>query len=547
MIDLKPLDQLDPAAVAANQAEVVDRLQAAFPHLDVRRGVLAEVVAYIHAVLAAQYDENVAAYWAARSLDALLADPAGADPDLVDDVLSNFRVARRPGAASAGRVTVVVSDDVTVTVAQGALFAAAGRQFATETVFTAKVDAGQVVTAGDRLLTPTAGGDWAFTIDVVAVDEGPAGDVAKDTLVVPAVLPPGYVTSYAAADFGGGLDAETNEELLNRLQEGLAAKGLPGRVAMAATLHAEPAFAAVPRLSVAGMGDPEMGRDKHSVFPVAMGGRVDWYVRTQARVARQALTKTATLVEKLAYNRGVWQLAVGRDDAPGFYELADVRPAGAVAAGGFPTVAFTRTADLSGPAFVPDMAADSVEWVFSRYQAGVLRFTDTETPVADLAVGATKDYELSAVGLPLVGDIQDWAAGPDVRPRPYDLLVKAAVPCFVQLSFTVTKKAGEADPDREAIATALCEEVNGVGFVGRLHASQLYDVVHNHLVNSQVVSRLDMLGRLLRPDGATTWLRDDVALVVPDDPAGLVTHRTVQFYLSPEDVAVTIATETPDA
>jgi hypothetical protein len=105
MIALRPLAQLDPDLVAQNVALVVAAVQEENPHLYLTRGVFAELLAYYNGVLGAQGQANIADYWAARSLAALADDPS-ADPDLVDDVLSNFRVTRLPGVASAGEVTV---------------------------------------------------------------------------------------------------------------------------------------------------------------------------------------------------------------------------------------------------------------------------------------------------------------------------------------------------------------------------------------------------------------------------------------------------------
>ncbi len=119
MITLRSLSDLDPVKVAQNLTETITRVQEDNPELDLRRGVFAELLAYYHAVLATQRQVNIDDYLQARSLLVLSANPAAADPDLVDDVLSNFRVTRKPGQQAVGEVTVVVSDDVTVTIAQG--------------------------------------------------------------------------------------------------------------------------------------------------------------------------------------------------------------------------------------------------------------------------------------------------------------------------------------------------------------------------------------------------------------------------------------------
>lgn len=543
-ITLRPLTQLDPDAVRAALAETVQRVQEDNPNLELRRGVFAELLAYYHAVLDTQRRTYTNDVLNSRSLLAMQEDPALADPDLVDAVLSNFRVTRRPGRTASGEVTVVVSDDVTVTVAEGSVWEARGRRFVAPRVYTAKAEAGQVTGPGDRLLAPLPDGTFAFTITVEAAEEGPDYSVAKDTLVAPLSVPPNYVTSYAASDFVPGLLPETNGEVLARLQEGVAAKALSNRGNMAAALRAVDAFSRVVAMSIVGAGDAELTRAFHSVLPVALGGRCDWYVRTQEHPARVVLAKTATLVAKNADGTGVWQFGVGRDDAPGFYEFRDIRPPDAdPSQGGYEVVSDERGLDLTGGGWRPDLA-DAVEAAYSPYSTAVVRFLDT-TDHADLAVGDAREYALAAVVMPQVGDIQATVGGRDVRPYGGDVLVKAPVPCFLTVNFTVLKKTGQADPDRDAIRDAVARVANTLGFAGALYASQLQDVIHAYLTDGQSVSAIDMHGRIRYPDGATVYLRDAEVLEVPDDPANMVTARTVQFLCTPEDVGVTVVTRLP--
>lgn len=605
MIPLPNLNELDQGQVTQNQAELVERVQGENPTLDLRRGVFADLLAYWNAMLATRGQAGIAAYWKSRSLLALEADPT-ADPALVDDLLSNYRLDRKQGSRAAGRVTVVVSDDVTVTVARGSVWQARGQDFLATSVFTAKVERAQLNSDSDRLLARTADGNWSFTIDVEAGADGAGAAVAKDSLVVPAVVPPRYVTSFAADDFTPGLDPESNQDLLGRLQQGIAARAMSNRVNMLATLRAQESFSRVVASSIVGFGDPEMQRDRHWIFPVSGGGRCDWYVRTQEQAVRLGLTKTASLVGKNADGTGVWTFAMTRDDAPGFYELSKVSqidganparaapagdlailqpltdpgpqryqiesvtfvdtawqlnltpdtttsaqgviyPAGAVdpGNGAYPIVVHSLSADLSGPGFVPDIAAESTEWVFTRFQTASVTFTDTATDVSALPVGSSKDYALEVICLPLVAEIQDFLSSRDVRPFGSDCLVKAPVPCFVRLNLTVYKRAGEEDPDVAAIKAALCRAVNTVGFVGALYASQLQGAVQKLVPAGQSVSAIDMLGRIRYPDGRLQYLRSAELLRVPDDPASMVSPRTVQFFAGPDDVGVSVVAALP--
>lgn len=544
-IELRPLNTLDLDTVQAALAETVQRVQDDNPAIDLRRGVFAELLAYYHAVLDTQRRVNIADYLAARSLRQIEADPTLSDPDLVDDVLSNFKLTRKLGEEATGEITIIVNDDTTVVIPQGSLWQARGLAFVTPRVYTAKLEAAQATLPGDRILTPTTGGNWAFTIGLVAQAVGSDSNVPKDTLVVPDVAPRGYVSSYAAGDFTGGSADETNTELISRLQEGIAAKALSNRVNMAAALRDVDAFSRIVAMSIIGHGDAELLRAFHSIFPLALAGRCDWYIRTSEQTVKLTLTKTASLVEKKLDGTGVWQLSVGRSDAPGFYEFVDIRVADTgEATGGFTITEDTRGYDLTGGGFLPDIA-NEIEAAYSPYSTAVLKFHDDETDTGDLVVGDTKSYTVAAVCLPTLADIQAHVSSRDVRHYGGDCLVKAPIPAFTAISLTVHKRSGDDNPDVDGMKNAVAVAINSIGFAGKLYASQLQDAISPFLLPGQRTSAIDMLARVRYPDGTESWLQGSETLVVPDDPANMVTARTVQFFTTSEDIGVTIVTSIP--
>lgn len=540
-IELRPLSELDPDMVTDTLTEVGERVQEDYPTLLVRRGNFHDLGIYYPSLLTAQRQQQIEDYRRARSLSALLADPT-ADPELVDEVLSNYRLTRAPGTAASGTITIVVSDDVTLSVPAGSRFTADGQSFITAATFTAKAEEAQVTLDGDRLFR-AAGSHFAFEIEVAAEEIGAAGNLAKDTTIAPEVLPPNFVTAYAAEDFTGGAAAETNEELLARLEQGLAAATVSNRSTMTAFLRNHPSFTRVVASSIIGYGDSEMKRDRHSLWPISTGGRVDWYVRTQERVARTALTKTAHLVEKTSDGYGIWQFGIARNEAPGFHEISSIRPAGALnTVGSFTVTGDVRSVDLTrrnANYLLPDIR-DIVEGAYSRYQTAVIQFKDTTTLTASLALGASAAYDVEATGLPQIAALQDLVSSRDFASHGADLLVRAPVPCFVSLNFAINRPRAAAAPDLNEIKAALCAVINRTGFTGKLYASTLAETVQAQLVGGATHGAMDMLGRLRYPDGTIEYLRSAEALTVPQRPQLAVTRRTVQFFSLPEDIAIAV-------
>lgn len=542
MIAEKTIADLNPDEVASNLEELQARIAESNPNIDTGRGVFRDLVLFYHAVLSERLNQNLLDYWNARSLKAIEADPTLADPDLVDDVLSNFRLERKAGSTAVGEVAVIRNVKTTLTIALGAEFIANGKSFVTTQVYTAKFEEAQLNSDTDRLITSLNDGNFIFTIDVVASDVGADFLITKDTLVVPVVIPNGYLTSYATSSFRDGLNEETNSELINRLQQGIAARTLSNRVNMAAMLRNIDTFSRIVSMSIVGYGDAEMIRDRHTIFPGSFGGRVDWYIRSEELLRKTGVTKTATLIDKTVDSYGIWQVTFNRDEVSGIYEVRNIQQADAEnVSGSYRIEEEIRQIDVSNLSFKIDIITVE-EAAYTRFQTLTIRFKDADTLTTTLDLQSTRDYKMELAGVPLIDSVQDTVSSRDVRHYGADALIKAPVPCFVQLSFTIFRPIGSDDLDTDAVKDALCAEVNTVGFVGKLYASRLLDVVHNFLSNDDSVGAVDMYGRIKYPSGDDLWIRNSEVLTVVDDPDNLVTYRTVQFFTDPDSIGISFET-----
>jgi hypothetical protein len=541
------LTTLDPAVVAATEAEIVAAVTALLPQVDLRRGVVHDLVLQVAAVLAAADRTDIARLRASNSLLAISANPALSDPTLVDRVLSNYFVTRQPAGLASGSVTVIMSQATPTVVASGAVFADAAVLFATTQSFAIRATAAEAVGTGDRALVPMPDGNFAFTIPVVALVAGSAGSIRMGTPLLPSTLPPAYVAAYAAGDFTGGVAAETNAAVLARLQAGVAAKTWGNRVNIDALVRAQATFGSLLQLSIVGFGDPELSRDRRSIFPMAHPGRCDIYAQTAASPVYTPVPVTATLTG-IQTSGGVWQASIGRDSAPGFYDIAQVlRVGSSPATAGYGVLLDARGLDLTGVVSPPDIAS-AAEAVYSRFQTSVIQFLDTDTPTAGLTVGtSTAIYTVVCRAMPLIGSLQDFLGSRDIRPPAGDVLVKAPVPCTLLASFELRCRAGSALPDTLAIGAAMAGAVASVGFSGRLDASTLLDAALPFLPAGCVLGGADLFGTVRRPDGTLLYLRSPDALLIPNDPSRGVTPRTTVFLLNAGDVTISLrAVAAPD-
>jgi hypothetical protein len=279
-----------------------------------------DLVLGLAGTLFAAVDQQVALLQRSQSLLAISEDPAGASDDAVDAVLSNFRVTRGPGAAASGSATIVVTQKAPLIIPSGPAFSANGVTLATSEAYAVRADAATVLGPGDLVLSPIGSGQYAVTVPVSATAPGVAGMLKRGASLVPGFSIPYLHAAYVESDFTGGVDAESNADLLARLGEGLAAKAWSNRVNIAALIRSQPAFARCLQVSIIGAGDAELTRAAHSIFPILLPGRSDVYPRTAQLPTSLTLQVEATLVRKAA-GGGLWQFDLGRDDAPGFYQV----------------------------------------------------------------------------------------------------------------------------------------------------------------------------------------------------------------------------------
>lgn len=538
------LADLSQTAVADARAILLELLQEQYPDIDFR-GVVGDIVLELAAVLQAHNRQQIDTALRSASLLAISADPTLADDDTVDRVLSNYRISRKTGTAATGMITIVLSQQAAVTVGAQTEFTANGQTFRTTTSYTARLSDAAVTSPTDKLLTARGDGTYGFTIPVTATTVGTAGMLTRGTTLTVTTAFQYLVRVYAANDFVDGTNTETNADLLAALAAGMSVKAWSNRVSIDAMLRSQDAFSRILQTSIVGFGDVEMTRDQRSIFPISTGGRADLYVRTQVLPQTTQLEKTATLVDTTAAG-GIWQIEIAKDEAPGLYDVTWIaRAVDGDAAEGYEITADVRGRDLtalsSSDTYLPDIASD-FEAIYTAYQTVIVQFLDTDTETTNLTVGeSTQTYQIAVRAFPLLADIQEYVNRRDVRPPQCDVVVRAPIPCFLALNFSLITTAAAASPDQVAVKQAIADRVNSLGFAGELYATQLSDAIYDVVDADVRVSRIDMVGQLRKPDGTTTRLRSFDVLRIPQSASMFTSGRTAVFILDQNDIDITVA------
>jgi hypothetical protein len=93
-IEITSLKELAPEKIEAMFNTLSQLMQERHPEVELTRGVFHDLVLYFNGVLNAAIQENVDRVRQSNSLLSISANPALAEPELVDQVLSNYGLSR---------------------------------------------------------------------------------------------------------------------------------------------------------------------------------------------------------------------------------------------------------------------------------------------------------------------------------------------------------------------------------------------------------------------------------------------------------------------
>jgi hypothetical protein len=515
-------------------------LQEEFPSMDLseNRVIYENVIrpaAIVHAINRADIDTLKASF----SPLIIAQDPEAADEDIVDAVYANYGVTRYEGSKATGLIAIIIPESATTAVPQNAVFAANGLNFTVSQAYVGVTTQDAVISSSERLIEERTDGTYVFTVPVTAENTGEQYRLKRNSRFTVSPTISGVIDLLAAQDFEGGTDAETNAELVERTQQGIAPKVFSGRAQIEALITDQ--IDDIQAVSQVGFGDQEMLRDRHNIFETSTGGKADLYVRTANVPDELTVRKTCTYL-----GDNVWTATIGRDDAPGFYLINAVVPKGETAfSGSLTIIEEVRGYDLTLETDFVQTIAEQQEASYTRYQTAVVTFEDTTTDPSTVN-GDTAEYDFYILRMVNVKEVNDLCIDRTIRPPTGDYLPKAPVPAFTAVSLLVSQRTGTTTIDEAAIKSAVASRANSLGFnTGKLYMSLLVDAAQGLIepLGSAVVTPLDMYAYIYPPDTTPNGrieLRDPDLLEIPDLPERGVTQRTTCFYLDENDVSVTV-------
>ena len=543
-IDTVTQDNYDQA-----EATIIQLIRSSYPNLDVRRGtVLREWLVRPASTFYAQNDTAYIQLQQTRSLQAMIDNPAAATPDAINDITSNFSITQNAGSYAYGSALVrlayarsyFISIDFQLATLDGLLFGVSTAYTITQTPDPS--DATQL------LLSTNTDGTYYCLLPVQALATGTAGILAEGTALNASASFDGFISAAAYANFAGGANQETIEQLIARMPTAISHRSLESKMSISSILR-DPnsgSFANILQdVSVQGYGDPAQLRDKHNAQGVAMGGKVDIYARTFNQPSIVVLQKIATRVAG-----DVFQFTIDATDAPGYYAIRAITDAtnileptldfsGLPAIGSYPFVEVRSATNVAGTWHDIDPDNAVIESAYSVFQKATVQVSNVT------AIGDTYALKVEVYAAPMLADIQTFVDGTLVRNLKADYIVRCPLLCLVGVRATVVSQPG-VQLDQTTMITAVANYINTRSFVDQLTESELIAVLHQF-----GVLRVDMstdqntgfiLRGLIRDASGAQWKLQSTSLDIRAIQNGkvLLVPGTCVFAADPSDITIEV-------
>lgn len=531
------LDSLTQEQLDSEAQLLINMLRTKYPKLDLRRGtvlrdLLVDADSAVGAMFSAQADEQ-------RLSSSLLElakranDGEEISADDVNAILSNFNMESVSGTKAKGYVRVFVNNDSDHTILEGVKFYTVDGVY-----FTVSADVTASMTPGSGEVQQFQGvSNYWFLVPVTADEVGADGNIDQGVALESDTAIANFVSAAAYKKFSGGSDLEEIDKTLDRIKSSLSIRALTTETAVESQLrdNFDKTDNPIVAVSLCGYGNEAQLRDKHNLFGVGVGGRVDIYVRnfTDLPVA-QSISKTGKLNED-----GTFTIDVSHEEFPGIISIYAVSDPDVNAISSY-AFYVKYSADVSNTWHDIQVSETSVrETANTVFRDATI--TVKEVPVTDeVQEAGEKEFRVEVISLPVADKLQAYVDDGLVRNVGSDFLVRG--PMIVNMSVNaVVRHPYSMVFDKEDAVTEICQYVNTSGFVGRITRSEIASILRN--LGATSVDLYDenamLYGYVYDADGIKHEMSGDALDVeLVKDPKRMLTKDTAVFVLEPKNVQI---------
>lgn len=475
------------------------------------------------------------------------------DQDDVNAIMSNFNITPSSGTVAHGTLKVVVSDGtVSYSVAADSVFKTPdGTEFKVDSQVVASASAvdGAGMRRTNELYSGAAG--YFFLVPVTAAEPGESGNISRGTALEPDSGMSSFVMAEAYDDFHGGSDVQDVATIVKSIPSGLSIRGFVNKNAIEGMLRSKFDDGNYPIIAVStvGYGNAAQLRDKHNVFGVGVGGRIDVYVRNFT----DFYTKTATFSgTKVKDKDGVYEIDVPSGSFPGACWIKSVEDFIGMGANTETVVGsleyeVARTPDVENSDHDFSSSDAAIEVANSVWQGFKIKLSKVPANDGQNEGGeyttwtSSRDFKVTAYCLPQADEIQEYVDSDAIRSVSTDVVVRCPIVCNVSVNATVIYDP-KKPVDETTAKTQIRSYINNIGFVGRLTRSEIVQILKNLGALSVEMQDDDMLyGVLHDAKGVKHELAGDALDVsrIADGKA-MMTKDTVVFCAEERNIQINL-------
>jgi hypothetical protein len=481
-----------------------------------------------------------------NTLSKALESGNNSSPAIVDALLSNFSLSRRFGSVASGKIKLVVEGTPTSLTVSDIL------EFSTIDGLVFNPIQGYVAssspTSADELkiIHDASQRQSTVIIPAVAKSSGSVYNVEQYTpFTVSSTSAFQLISASAFSNFSGGSNDESNSEIINRLIPALSARNLASPLAIEQTLRER--FPAIQQISIHGVNSKNMTRNSHNIFGIKTGCFCDVYVKTSPFFEEIVVEKIAEKIQwadpdlpELSNYIGKYMVKTSRDDAPGYYKVNRVTLNDDNILGSFlilDSIKNINTASLDGTN--QNYINNIVEGNYSSFIEEYIIFDPIDDPNPS---GTSLTVKIYFEGIPQIKEIQDFVNGNDAQTALVDTLIRACIPCLIQISEIKVKVKAETT-SAEQIQSIIVDYINSVDPKSQeIRADGIITALKTDSNIVSVDTPLLITGKIIAPDLDNTVVEvfSESTLVIPERLDLGFTKDNIGFFCRKSDIPVTV-------
>lgn len=490
------------------------------------------------------FSKLIKSFYATNTLSKALELGDSASSVVVDSLLSNFTIFRKVGDVAFGKVKLVIKGaPINISISQSLeLSTIDGLKFFPQRNFIASQS--PALSENLKIIPESDRRQSTIIVPVIASAPGSQYNIEQYTPLTTQTNAFDIISISAFNNFSGGKNSESNQDLINRLIPALSARNLASPLAIEQTLRER--FPSIEQISIQSVNSANMTRNSHNIFGIKSGCFCDVYVKTANFLQESVTEKIAQRISWVDPNMpetgdyiGKYLVKIDREDFPGHYSVTRVTPNEQNILGGYLILKeILKINNNAEDGTQPNYINNITEGNYSSYIEKYVIFDPVIDPnpsdISDLSV------KIYSEGIPYIKEIQDFVNSSDAQTALVDTLIRAYIPCLIDVSEIKVKiKAGTVTA--EEVQSIIVDYINSVDpKKENIRIDGLISSLKRHDGVISVDTPILVTAKINAPNGETVETFTESILLIPERRDLGFNRNNVCFYCRRSNIPVTL-------